>query len=94
MANIFFLVIQLKQVVFPDENSNQQRINIAYTVITFLIFINLALSFRKEYGIKFSYLSIIALLIRVPIRLLDFENMRPNIDDSEWNLLVVNCVSS
>ena len=59
-------------------------------VFTLVAFAFISLSFRKEYGVSITYNSIIIILIRQSIRLLDFENTRPLMTAVEWNSLVLS----
>ena len=63
-----------------------------FTIIAYILF---ALSFKKEYGVSLSYYSIIIVIIRQPIRLLDFENTRPSLSGINWNfMLLMQCVTN
>ena len=75
IINTLRFIFELKSIIYPIEGSNEREVNFVYLVITFVIFAILALSFKKEYGVKFSYFSIILILIRIPFPLLDFENV-------------------
>ena len=60
------------------------------TIITSII---LVLSFKERYGVSFSYYSIILLLIRQNVRLLDFEQTRANMTPLEWSSYLVTFVA-
>ena len=64
----------IETIINPIEN--ERIINVIYLVIECISFAIIALSFKKEYGVKLSYISIIITLIRIPLRWLDFENTR------------------
>ena len=59
----------------PVDDSNQRIVNIVYMIISFINFAIIALSYRKEYGLKFSYYAIIITLIRIPLPVFDFEKL-------------------
>ena len=56
------------------------------TIIAYIIQI---LSFKKNFGVKFSYFSIIIAIIRTSFRLFDFENTKPYMKELDWNFLVM-----
>ena len=58
-------------------------------VITFIIYAIFAISFKKNYGVKYSYYSLIILIIRAEVRLLDFENTKSGMKGFKWNNLLV-----
>ena len=53
------------------------EVNLVYMIFTMTAYFIFLLSFRKDYGVKFSYYAIIILIIRQTARLLDFENTKP-----------------
>ena len=64
-------------------------------ILTFVINVILALSFRKDFGVSFSYYSIILLQVRQTFRLLDFENTKPYMTAFDWNSLMIKaCISN
>ena len=73
--NSLQLPFELISIFNPYENSNERSVNIVYLILSFINLAILALSFRKEYGVKFSYYAIIITLIRLPTPLLDFEDI-------------------
>ena len=73
--NSLYVPFQIISIIDPVENSNQRIVNIVYMIVSFINFTILALSFRKEYGIKFSYYAIVITLIRITFPVMDFENV-------------------
>ena len=60
------------------ENSNQRVVNCYYMVITIFIYFIMALSLKNKFGgAKISFYGIILLILRIGIRVIDFENTRP-----------------
>ena len=75
--NVANLLYQIQNIINPKEDSDQVVINIIYTLISLIIFVIIYLSNKEKYGIKFSYYSLILIILRNVIRLLDFENTQP-----------------
>ena len=73
MVNIVFFCFQIRNSISAEY---RHSILILYFVQSALSFIIIALSFKKTYGVKFSYHASILLILRLNIRWLDFENSR------------------
>ena len=63
------------------------EVNLVYMIFTMTAYFIFLLSFRKDYGVKFSYYAIIILIIRQTARLLDFENTKPYMSRIDWDFL-------
>ena len=80
MINCLHLPFELKNIKYPMEDSNQRIVNIGYMIITLINFAILVLSFKKEYGVKFSYYAVVLIILRNSFPLLDIENTQHNMD--------------
>ena len=58
-------------------------------VVSFIIFGLLAITYRKDYGPKYSYFTIILLFVRQAVRLLDFEKTKHNMEGNDWHVFLV-----
>lgn len=73
----------------PHEDTSQYTVNCIYMAFTIICFIIQALSYRKSFGVKFCYYSIIIIMIRQAVRILDFEKTKFTMSTHEWTHLVV-----
>ena len=89
IVNSSNMIFQLKAIFAPIEGSNQLIMNIIYTIVSLISYIILALSFRKEYGVSFSYYSIIIILLRQAFRFLDLEDTKGKMSDTNWNFVLL-----
>ena len=62
-------------------------------VFSFIFFILIGITFRKDYGPKYSYFPIILLLMRQSIRLLDFENTKTLMEGNGWQVFLILQIS-
>ena len=60
------------------------EVNFAYMLFSTIIFMIYGLSFKEKYGVKFSYLANIMLLVRNSIRGLDLEQAKKDLGDNNW----------
>ena len=74
MINSFHFPFELKCIKYPMENSNQRIVNIVYLIISLICYAILALSYKKDYGVKFSYYAVVIIILKGTVPLLDFEN--------------------
>ena len=79
ILNIGLLAFQIKVQI---EGKIKSQVNTLYMAISFINFLIIALSFKKTYGVKFSYYATILSLLRLALRWLDLENSTKVISDS------------
>jgi len=59
-------------------------------IVTTIALTIIGMSFKKRYGARFSYPSVLLTLIRQPFRLLDFEGTKHKMKKVDWIMLVFN----
>ena len=89
VINSVNFLFQLVGIAKPIEGSNQRKINSIYMIWTIFIYVVLGLSFRKDYGVKYSYVTNILLILRQGILILDFEDTKRHMKEISWNVQVL-----
>ena len=77
----------------PIENSKQVTYNIFYMILTFIVFIVIGLSYKQNYGVRFSYYALIITLLRASFRLLDLEQTRDELKGIVWEFTLISYTS-
>ena len=77
----------------PKENSYQFQYNIFYMVLSIIVYVIISFSYKKDYGVRFSYYALIIILFRLAFRLLDFEKTKVGMEGIVWEFTLVNYVS-
>ena len=85
--------MEVKNILSPYENSNQRIVNIVLASISILNYLLIYLSFKKNYGIVYSYSVNVYFHWRFSILMLDIENVRVQYDESEWLIKVMGMTS-
>ena len=80
MVSCLHLPFELKRIIYPMENTNQRNVNIVYLILTLICYAILVFSYKKEYGVKFSYYSVVLIILKTALPLLDFENAHQFMD--------------
>ena len=89
IINASKFMFQINMFISPTENSDCEKLNIVYMIISLIVAAIQFLSFQDKYGVEFSYYAIILLLAVSALRLLDFENTKPHLDMVSWNIILM-----
>ena len=83
------MVFQLNAMVSPY-NDDHFRLNAYYTLNSIVCLVLQVLSFRHEKNMKLILVNSTLFVIRMGIRLYDFENSQEKMYSAQWSLLIVN----
>ena len=62
-------------------------------ILSFIIFTIIALSYKSNYGVRFSYYALIITLFRAAFRLLDFEKTKVGMEGIVWEFTLISYTS-
>ena len=88
-AHTLLFAVQIKSIIWPTKGTNERVVNYFYMLFTCVSYIIIWLSYKPKYGVKFSVYSFVLLILRLNIRLLDFEFTKEVLGDFKWISIVI-----
>lgn len=88
VVNVVLLGFQIFN-SFDPKQSYRKNVNIVFYLVSIINFVIIALSYKKSYGVKFSYYATIIMLIRLAFRWLDVENSKKVFDPFEYKSMLI-----
>ena len=90
LANITQIIIQMRDIFNPIENSNQITVNLVYCAYSLMVTAFIALSFKYRECKNLVLIPAVLLSFKSNFRIFDFESTKNHMDRIDWDELVNN----